>query len=171
MHGCKTVCVADVKHLQTQRAKQEGRHAGRCSACAAGACCGGRHQGVHPGVAAGRTVGRCLPALPGHACGCPGLPSAVSPPLTASPTDAGRPHLRSPILQAYAAADAFLAALQPRILADEVPSPAPEVVQVRSQHLRALPRSSVTCTPHQNSLWVSAQLQQVLCVCIHMLQL
>jgi hypothetical protein len=71
---------------------------------------------------------------------------AVLPLLTAaSATDIGRSHLRPPILQAYAAADAFLAALQPHILADEVPSPAPEVVQVRSHHLRALQRSSVAC--------------------------
>lgn len=119
-----------------------GRDAGRCSARAAGACCGGRDQGMHPGVAAGHTMGRRLPALPGDACGAlallPAVLTPVTAPLTASTTDAGHSHLHPPILQAYAAADAFLAALQPHILADEVPSPAPEVVQVRSQHLRSL---------------------------------
>lgn len=48
---------------------------------------------------------------------------------------AGRPEVLwgdvFPRFQAYEAADAFLAQLQPAILADEVPSPAPEVVQVR----------------------------------------
>ena len=52
-----------------------------------------------------------------------------------------------PRFQAYAATDAFLDALRPHILADELPGPATEVVQVR------LPTCLSGCRD-QEPLWV-----------------
>ena len=79
------------------------------------------------------------------------------------------PPLLSALLQAYDAADAFLAALQPHILADEVPSPAPEVVQVGLDSF-TLRSHDIGCHMHEDSQQAIAQLLLASLAIIHTIQ-